>query len=70
MTASEQLVNLQRPTDFVKENQGFITNSGMQWRLRHRDINELSESGSVMKILNRLFLHKERFAKFLLSRLA
>ena len=68
MSAFEDLENLQRPKKFVQENPELTTDSGMAWLLRNRDTNGLSESGAILKVRNRIFIHKDRFAKWFLSR--
>ncbi len=70
MSAIQDLNNLQRPEGFAEDHSDLVSTEGLKWIIRNRDQNGLSESGAVVKVRNRIYLHKERFARWFLSQAA
>ncbi len=70
MSAIDDLANLQRPDEFTENRPDLVSAEGMKWLIRNRDRNGLTSSGAVLKVRNRMLLHKERFAQWILSQTA
>lgn len=49
------------------ENPGLLTKGQLDWMIRHRKDNGLSDSGAILEIQHRLFFHKQKFIEWMLS---
>ena len=57
-----------KPKDqFQKEYQSLFSKSQIEWIIRQRENNGLNESGALMKISNRWYIHTDKFTQWFSS---
>ncbi|MBT6439378.1 MAG: hypothetical protein HOK72_06695 [Flavobacteriales bacterium] len=57
-----------KPKDqFQKEYQSLFSKSQIEWIIRQRENNGLNESGALMKISNRWYIHTDKFTQWFIS---
>ena len=66
-SAVDTFNNIVKPATMVEENPELFKDSQMNWWLKSRDRNGLSEAGAVLKIGHKLYLHRERFIRWFIS---
>ncbi|MFK5894593.1 MAG: hypothetical protein QM504_15335, partial [Pseudomonadota bacterium] len=69
-TESHNLGDISLPKTFQKENSELFTWPQIDWMLKARQKNGLAESGAVLKISNKLYIHKPKFIDWFLSQKA
>ena len=58
------LKDFKRKKKFVEENQDITSNNQMNWWIRHRDSNGLSESGALVKAANQWYINVDNFTQW------
>jgi hypothetical protein len=57
-----------KPKDqFQKEYESLFSKSQIEWIIRQRENNGLNESGALMKISNRWYIHTDKFTQWFIS---
>jgi|GEM_PF-878342 hypothetical protein len=54
----------------VKENPDKFTDSQINWLIKTRSKNGLTESGAILKISNKLYIHKPKFFNWFMQQKA
>ena len=52
---------------FLEDNQSLFTESQLDWLIRQRANNGLNDSGALMKISNRWYIHTDKFTQWFSS---
>ena len=58
------LQGFKRRKRFVEEYQEIISDNQMNWWIRHRDSNGLSESGALVKAANQWYINVDKFTQW------
>lgn len=64
---AELFKNIIKPADMVKERPDLYRDGQMNWWIKTRDHNGLSDAGAVFKIGHKIYLHRARFISWFLS---
>ena len=67
---AEQKMNLdehKKKEKFLEDNQSLFTKNQLDWLIRQRANNKLNESGALMKVSNRWYIHTEKFTRWFSS---
>ena len=64
------LKDYQQKDQFLKEYESLITESQLEWLIRQRANNGLNDSGALMKISNRWYVHTDKFTQWFSSHTA
>jgi len=62
--------NICTAKSFAFENQKILTEIQVNWLLKTRHKNGLAESGAVLKISNKLYIHKTKFFEWFMTQKA
>ena len=62
-----QLNEYKKKEKFLEENQSLFTKRQFDWFIRQRANNGLDESGALMKISNRWYIHTDKFTQWFIS---
>jgi len=62
------LSDIFRPDTIAENNPKLFTYKQLEWMLKHRMENGLSDSGAVVKVSNKLYIHLPKFLEWFLSR--
>ena len=62
-----QLNEYKKKEKFLEENQSLFTESQFDWFIRQRANNGLDDSGALMKISNRWYVHTDKFTEWFSS---
>lgn len=66
--AQTALDEISTPDEIVKQHQDKFTKPQITWLLRNRHKNGLEKSGAVSMVGRKFYIHKQRFADWLLSK--
>jgi len=61
------LKDYQQKDQFLKEYESLFSKSQFDWFIRQRANNGLNDSGALMKISNRWYIHTEKFTRWFSS---
>ncbi|MGZ5031141.1 MAG: hypothetical protein ACXV8I_11160 [Methylobacter sp.] len=50
--------------DFARQHSNKLSPSQLRWLARHRDINGLAESGAIVCVSRKLYVHATRFSEW------
>lgn len=73
MTETNQqttLDNVCSPETLVKENPELLTNSQINWLIKTRHKNGLSETGAILKISRKIYINKSMFIDWFMQQKA
>jgi len=73
MTATKQsttLDDIYTQEKFVEDNPDLLTESRLRWMVKIRRKNGLSETGAILKISRKIYIHKPKFLKWFLKQKA
>ena len=62
-----QLNEYKKKEKFLEENQSLFTESQFDWFIRQLANNGLDDSGALMKISNRWYIHTDKFTQWFSS---
>ncbi len=62
-----QLNEYKKKEKFLEDNQSLFTESQLDWLIRQRTNNGLDDSGALMKISNRWYVHTDKFTQWFSS---
>jgi len=70
VTPETASINVCRPRTLVKENSKLFTESQINWLIKTRHKNGLAETGAILKISRKIYIHKAKFFDWFTSQKA
>lgn len=70
VTSSKSLNEITTPEALVKEHPELFTCSQMNWLLKTREVNGLSQSGAVLKVSRKLYVNRGAFINWFMEQKA
>lgn len=61
----DSLADFAKKDQFANENSHLFSEPQIDWLIRNRDENGLTESGAVVLVSRKVYFHRRRFAKWL-----
>jgi len=65
-----ELADFKRKKTFLEEHQDLFTPNQVDWWIRHRESNGLSDAGALVKAANQWYFNEENFTEWFINQKA